>query len=260
MKPFAMFGALVLAAFGGSTLPAAETVEDLAAQATREYDILAPSLRTAAMELLEEIRAHHKKNPRKPSIDWDHDEKNYKTFVDLEFDGKESSDKFVLIPTEAHFVVSATARSFRYKLDCPDRIIRTGLRDRPFAGTVWFQVTITDRVASVECSEAVTVPKRYRPATGNGGMPIATLSFGSVAHEVDGVTPPYPLPYCGAPHRRDEGWPKVVKGTVPELYKRCQKAKPVTKTESHKVTFWYSLAKKKWEWQWPAEEDELDGD
>ncbi len=213
----------------------------LAEQAAREFDILAPPLRQATELLIEKYEGRAADENAWPEIDWSREYRELKTFAKP--DGKRVS-----IPTGITYKIASRQKTFRYRFDRIQRIVRTGERNRPFSGVVHIEVVTTTRTASAELSEPNDrIPKQYRrvdiPPQEALGLPteIPFVCTGGGTFEI------YPvLPFQGSFDPEKDTAPPIIVNAKKQLIDQCRRKQPEQDRSIVSVKFYYFLNDHKW--------------
>ncbi len=235
-----------------------DSIENLAEEAAREFDTLAAPVEVAAKELADEMLAFQEKYDLPPEIDWEGTRDKPKMFAKVDADGGDDLG-FRSFLTEAAYEITANRRTYDYQFSNVVQIVRTGRRDFPFAATVSFEVTTTERTAKLRCVAPIPPPAGFRLATPSetefGYLTIAepypddpyvVVQVG--AREADEIKR-YSLS-CDSHMRRDiESAPDAVRHAVNELTAMCDAAEPTTTQSYSTVEFVYNRKTRTWEGQ-----------
>jgi hypothetical protein len=215
---------------------------NLAREAARDYDILAPSLRLAAESVISEIDKFNERANTRPVIDWTTDLSDREEFLT-------PRNVHVAVNTTVVYTVSVSQRTFHYEISGVKRIVRTGMRATPFAGSVEFRVICMARTLEKELTESLPIPEHYRPFPRD--VPVVELV--QEIEEAEPLSlapfeypPKFPLPYGPQAWIRKEPMPTLISDAADGLRKRCIQAEPETIKETRLVWFDYHLEEKRW--------------
>ncbi len=257
-----------------------KTVEQLAAEAQREIEILTPSLEKAAQEMLADVRPRSAQYEGKCGLVWEIEEDEPKMFVApaelvMSKDDSDRSDEdpffeksfdvFVSpkgerlvrkwFNTKTIYSLTAVNKRYRFKSRGIQRIIRTGQMDAPLMGVVEFDVVQAIRTASRSQDIPLPVPEHYRLPR-EGDLPEGLRELRSVPYDIgvlyedDGFYPSLrPFRASGPENWPREELPKEVQAVIDELFETCHSAEPTEYTETQTVGFRYWVAEKRWDWR-----------
>jgi hypothetical protein len=213
----------------------------LAQQAAREFDALAPSLRQATGLLIEKYEGRAADENAWPEIEWSRDYRKVRAFARP--DGKRVS-----IPTEFTYKIAIRQKTFRYRFDRIQNILRTGERNRPFSGVVDFEVMTTTRTASAQLSEPNDrIPKQYRrvdiPPQEAVGLP-TEIPFVVTGGGTFENYPVLPFQACFDPN--SDIAPPIIVNAKKQLIDQCRRKQPQQDRSIVRVKFYYLLNDHKW--------------